>query len=189
MTTILRSQLDAMTPEQYEAWQFTPEGVRLMPGPYFRDDDTPVEDGDAPLATDYMWTGHHKITVDDEDLAAACAEYPDVLGGTAPTWVYDQDAIDAAVDAARLEHADVITQAGLDAAAALPKPNTAEERQAARVAGRQTKRTEVSTAARVAERTAQRQAQRKEARIALRTEARIAARIAERKAAREAAQV
>ena len=163
MTIILRSELDAMTAEQYEAWQYTPERVRLMPGPWFKADGSTFDPSiDFPLPTDYMWTGHPSITVDDDDLAAAFAEYPDAEDTM--TFVYDQDLIDAAVAQALIDRNDEVV-------AALDKP-----------AMRATIRQE----ARVAERTRQRQEDRRALRQSLRQEARIAARIAERVAARAA---
>ena len=69
-----------MTREEYEAWQYTPVDVRLMPGPWFRADGEPLDvEGAVLLATDYMWTADTAITVDDEDLADAVRKNPDLI--------------------------------------------------------------------------------------------------------------
>jgi hypothetical protein len=138
--------------------------VQLENGPTFQADGTPIGPGDTPGVGAYMWTGHPKITVDDDDLAAAFAAYPDAEDTM--TFVYDQDLIDAAVAQALVDRADEIAAVPAGQRAAL--------------------RTTIRGEARVAERTRQRQESRRAVRQSLRQESRIAARIAARVAARAA---
>ena len=71
---ITRAELAAMTREEYEAWQYTPEEVRLMPGPWSHSDGSPFGDNDTPSPNDYMWTGHTNITSRDEIVAGVVAK-------------------------------------------------------------------------------------------------------------------